>query len=142
MLLLFTTPLLEAKSDFAGGLVGGMAGSMLGTAITQPRRTHTTTVVTKGGEVTYADLEALKSAVRSDLLRINDMVNDNSRIVQEVRSNVRDLQYQLEGVEKRVSELEQGSLSKREKDQLENLNSELNDLKSRVEEIHKKITVE
>ncbi len=87
-ILLFTTPILNAGSrGFGGSFIGGMTGSMLGSAMTRPRRTRTV-VVKETGSVTRDELIRLEQVVRNDFNRLYDRLRENEFKIRDLEDEV------------------------------------------------------
>lgn len=101
VVLLFTTPLLHARSGgFGGGFAGGMVGSMLGSAMTQPR--SRTVIVRDTGNVTRAEAQRLEqliieleSRTRKDLNILLDRIRNDENIIRSLEDTISQLKGEV-----------------------------------------------
>ena len=108
VLLLFTTPILNASRGFGGGFAGGMVGSMLGSAMTQPR--SRTVIVRDTGNVTRAEAQRLEqliieleSRTRSDLNTLLDRIRKDENIIRSLEDTISQLKGEVSRLQDKTS---------------------------------------
>lgn len=118
---------------FAGGMAGGMVGGLVSGAMTKSSSSSSSSEVVSSGKGYYRDIDKLESAVRFDLLKLDDKINNVSRDVSTLKEKVgadKDIQ-DLSAVKKDIKSV---------KTLVQNNESKVDTLEEKVDALEKKVS--